>query len=554
MKLLLTKYKHPLWMWLAFSIFTFTIYYPAHNMCVYDDLINFYAAVKKIGWVGIQNSFGYSSNYYTHNLLMISLYKVFSIHQIYYYIVGCVWHAGNTTLFYFLLKKWMHFFGNFRNKYLPILASIYWIVCCTQIENIVYMGTLQYQYALSILLVVLHYFTLWSQGYSIAVFKIILLNLFYLSGFFAQEICILFPFILVAIMLWWKLLKISKQSWKQFYIQIFIPMIFYVLIYFLWHYFIFRNFLPHYGQMHLQGYHLPFITEQFSINIFKNILLVGFLPIELRIWFYAMAKNTYWMLALWLSVAGILIYIAKRKSKQSAINTAFLIILFLILYAPSANFVCYVLDINANDRLMFFAKLLIVIISFILLDTSKKVVILFSVFYLTIHLILLQIGIKQYQGASIILKNLTSTITVKQNEKVLFLNLPYQFKGVNLCRYSYSIAHYLNVFRNIDLSNNYVCIARQVRLNESQNTKIIKVNDSTIRVENMQLDEWYNMDGTQQKSSVDSFYKIATTDGINGYQLSISSNPKNLRLLYLNDIGFQEFHLATDSFVHIFHR
>jgi hypothetical protein len=36
--------------------------------------------------------------------------------------------------------------------------------------------------------------------------------------------------------------------------------------------------------------------------------------------------------------------------------------------------------------------------------------------------------------------------------------------------------------------------------------------------------------------------------------LSISSNPKNLRLLYLNDIGFQEFHLATDSFVHIFHR
>jgi hypothetical protein len=213
-----------------------------------------------------------------------------------------------------------------------------------------------------------------------------------------------------------------------------------------------------------------------------------------------------------------------------------------------------VLDINANDRLMFFAKLLIVVISFILLDTSKKVVIIFSVFYLTIHLILLQIGIKQYQGASIILKNLTSTITVKQNEKVLFLNLPYQFKGVNLCRYSYSIAHYLNVFRNIDLSNNYVCIARQVRLNESQNTKIIKVNDSTIRVENMQLDEWYNMDGTQQKSSVDSFYKIATTDGINGYQLSISSNPKNLRLLYLNDIGFQEFHLATDSFVHIFHR
>jgi hypothetical protein len=546
-KVLLKNYH---FIWLLYSSILVLLYFPARHMCVFDDMANFYALVEKIGWAGFGNSYGFTSNYFTHNLLMVSLYKLFGNQQIYYYLLGCVWHAGNATLLLKLLNRWIILIDKYVLQHLPICASLLWLISCMQTENILSAGTLQYQYICTILLSILLFFHSWMIGISSSKIHYLLLLLFFISGLFAQEISVFFPIVIFIAMCFYAALKSNHRKWLPFIVQWFLPMSGAVIFYFCLHYYTFHNWLPHYGDAHLQGITLPNITEYFSINFFKNILLAHYGSATYSQALHSASKQEGWMLVLWISILISSIAICFARNKKTGIFMIFLLFLFAILYAPSANFGSYTFENIINDRLLFFPRLFLFAILFLLLVSIHKKLIIIFICFTSLQIILLLSTINQYKIAGNTMQIMQSTFQYKPDEKIFFLNLPYQYKGATICRYPYSIASNMMVYNHIDLQDNYISIARKTKWKNEEDITITAINDSTIQLQNNIANEWFAYDGVVEKPVFQNQYTFRNLP-YNAYQLSIYSSCKNYRLLYLAHDGFHDFVLGTDSFIHI---
>jgi hypothetical protein len=439
-----------------------------------------------------------------------------------------------------------------RFKHAPLLVSAVWAFSCMQSENILYMGTLQYQYAATVLfasILVLQKMLMrgtvfwWQWG---------LLYLFFASGLFAQEMCIVFPLLLFIIMLLYKWNGAANFSWRQFLVLFFVPMALMILFYFCWHHYCYSNWLPHYGQMHLQGYDLPFIAEHLYLNCLKTFFCFNFWPSQMQHSFLAFAKNTIVVVIIFGVIIYLLLMLAKRKQLLSLMIC--LMLLFGISYAPTANFGSFTGQIITNDRLIFFSRLWMYLILFVgVYCMRQKAAMYFCVLFLCIQICLIPVCAHQYGKAGNYLKAITANIDYKPNEDIFFLNLPHQYKGVMICRYPYSIHHLQYVFANTEMGNHYVSVAREVVQQSSRNFTIAKLSDTTIKINNPQLNNYYNMSGCLAESAVKNMFRATTIEGVNGYTLHLSSALKNARLLYFTGERLQEFKLATDSFVHILH-
>jgi hypothetical protein len=522
-------------------------------MCVFDDMVNFYAEVEKIGWMGLSNSYGFSSNYFTHNILMICLYKLFGQHQIFYYIVGCIWHATNAILLLKLLKCWTASLDAIIHQYVPICTSVLWLCSCMQSENVLYMGTLQYQYVATVLLSILLVFHKWTIHLLQCKWHLFFIHLFFISGLFAQEISIFFPIILLVVMGYYAVLKINMRHWFAFWMQWFLPMITAVVLYFCLHFYTFHNWLPHYGDAHLQGITLPNITANFSINFFKNILMANYGSDAYCKALHAASKQEANMLLIWISVLFSSLFIAFYRSKKTGIFMMFLLLLFAFLYAPSANFGIYTYENIINDRLLFFPRLFLFAVLILLLISIHKYLVVVIYAFIGLQIILVIPTVRQYQIAGNMMQLMQRTFTYVPNKKIFFLNLPLQYKGVEICRYPYSIARNLMVYNHIDLQNNYVSIARKPKWTTEEDFTIRTINDTTIEVQNNIAKELFEVVDVNQSLPFSNQYQVQYLPN-NRYKLCISKSMNNARLIYLSNDGFHDYKLGVDTFKHIFYR
>jgi hypothetical protein len=535
-------------LWLVFFCGLCLFYFPAKDICVFDDIANFYNEFKTIGWAGVSNSFGFSSNYYTHSILMICLYKLFGNQQVYYYLLGCGWHASNgVLLFIFLKKSILRFFIN-SDKQISILLSAIWVFSCMQTDNVLYIGALQYQLVGTLFFTGFLLMQHWMNTIKVSAIILFFFLLFFVLCLFAQEMSIILPWMLLVIAAAYSYTFSTNTTWSPFFFKLFIPMQIAVIGYFVWHWHCFGNWLPHYGQEHLKGFQLANILENYWINVCKTMIAVNFWPADLQQNCLLFGKNTFGILLIVLSISILLIFLGFKQTKQKGLLVIAILCLFILVYIPVSNIGNYDLHPIFNDRLLYFARPWIYIIFALLVYfIIGRYAYIVGAFFLIVQMLLLTNCVNDFHNANKYFTVLQSNCKKYKNDNLIFLNLPFQYKGIMLCRYPYSIHHLQNVCNDFDCKQNYVSVSREMINDTHHGNYIKKLSDSSIIVKNLEPKNSWILDGCQQSKNLGSCIKSETLPNNEGYILTVRPALKPFHLLYICPAGLQEFQLGLDS-------
>jgi hypothetical protein len=292
--------------------------------------------------------------------------------------------------------------------------------------------------------------------------------------------------------------------------------------------------------------------EHFWINIWKTFFGLNFWENKFQQTIIEFGKNTLAVTLIFIALVTKLYYRCYQKGKLFFILAVFLCLLCFVSYIPVLNIGSYTSDAIINDRYLYFVRIWLFAIAFLLLYfLNKKLSIIISSLFIIVQCYLVVVCANQFKQGGKLLRAITASLPLQQDQKLMFLNLPYQYKGILLCRYPNSIHHLQYVFAGNEWNTNYCSVAREIIRDSKTNFTITKLNDSTIRVFNYQNRNYYNMDGCNSDFVGNGQFNYTIKEGENAYNLSLQSSLKNATLLFFADYKFQEFNLATDSFMHI---
>src|ERR1043165_1294161 len=498
-------------LFLLFWIVAVAVYFRASNAELIDDGFAGLMKFKDMGWAAFPQSFGFTSLYYVHDLVVLGVYYIVGKSSLGWFWVMITLHCLNAVLAYIVFRKFYAVFNINFGALIAFCGGVLFLLSPYQTENVVWAATLHYSVALTI------FFTgCWlvlrmvSTG-TIAVTDTVLLLVLFIVSLLTLEISLIFPFAWSCLLLPAVLSGKTTLKIRDILTQVMLPFLMSIGLYFIMTKLIKGHWIPHYGATHLQNNSLQNYSSSVARYILKLLGFVHFTEYDKREFIYGLCAH--WKIALTIQLGAVaVLYFLLRKFKTNDVAAVFvsLICLALLLLFPSLQMYFMFLFTPENDRLSYFFSIAVYqLIPFLFFQLSAYAGLAVVMVYLLPGLYFLNKQVIKWHEAGVLHQRCVQSFTWTEAPHVYILNAPANYNGAYAFRNNERLPYALNFFKDYKQPERIHQVLSSAYSSLQDSTLVTVVNDSTLRVQLVTnggwlMNEFYGaVDYTSEEFNVD---------------------------------------------------
>lgn len=527
---------------LAYLILALIFFGSGYRGELLDDGLAGLTKFQNQGWGGFAQSFGFTSLYYVHDILVLSVYKVVGKLALGWFAVMIVLHAVNASLIFFVFRKFYALLELRHGALIAGLGSIMFLLSPYQTENVLWAATLHY--AVTLLIFLSSTWMLFSgiekNGFPRS--TAIVLILLQVIALLTLEISLVFPF---AYGVFAGGVLAGKKSWRlfrQLITGIILPMLCLLPLYFAATRLIKGHWLPHYGEAHLLNNNIQTYATNYARYLIKTLGFVHFASHSTREKMYDLCSHWRWALFAELLVALILV-VAFRFRKQHKAAFAFLLLVTLsfVLLLPSLHMFFMYLFNTINDRLGYYFTLAIYqALALVLITLFHRPGIVAASAFIIAGCWLLQIEDSSWCGAGTIQDNCIRSFTWLNAPRVYVLSSPAYFNNVYVFRNDERLPFALNFFKQCKDTDKVVPVTSFSSWSMADSTLVEVKNDSALIV-SIKTGGWLMRDDLGATDYSNSDFEVHYNQWQAQYQITLKHKVPGAAYVYYTPSGFKEF-------------
>ena len=533
----------------AFLLVVLATYYPSIGAGFVFDFVGWQSVYDKGSFADILNCFGYKGNQQVYHLFYYSIYWLFHLSGVGWYLIFCTLHAFNGWLLFKWLTAIKRDWKIELDNMLILPACIFYLVHPYCVEVVVFKACVHYLLSLAAILGLLilapKYIFEQNQKY----FWLCLL-IFFLSVF-ALEIAYITPLV-ITVYTWMQIqlrnseINSIQRAWKlpvALWGVLFLSLVINRVTIGSW--------IGHYGaETHLRFDFFGMLATEGKYFIkhmadarmmehgMKTVLFDKILSNKVL--------NTILLLA---GLIGTIIYIARIKRVKSNWHLiVFSLLASLFFTLPVSNLFFYYLGVGTNDRFSYIPLAFISVFILGIFSFWKKQIgiILFAI------LILVQVFLQQkilgyWKKSTVVLTSLKADYRWHDRSHVFVLNSPDNYRGVwmtSMLKGDSGIDELID-YQTPKPNQGIMYDIYQFNMNEpNEGVSVEQTGPMQLKVTFNQYGNWWHHHGLGGGPYENDFYK-AETQG-QSYLLDFKKFPEESAIIYQDSMKWKEFDLNAN--------
>jgi hypothetical protein len=422
----------PGYVFIAFTMICLVTYIPSIGAGFVFDFLGWQQRYNAGHFVDVFSSFGNAHNQQAMHLFFYSLYKLFWIHGLPWYIVFCGLHAFNTWLAYVWLTKlnvdWQLRFS----QTLLFLVCLGFMLHPYVIEPVVWKACVHYLLSLAAILGIVLFsrrFALKSQSRDL-----ILVILIYVPSLFLLEIAYITPLLITIYLIIESAANRSASISKRSSLLLCTALWLCLASSFIVNKLTLGAWVGHYGaETHLNIDLLSMASTEFKY-LAKHLLdaRVWSHPVKTKFFDVYMSSDTVVITLLAVLVGWLLVYVWRFKRQKGRFHLAMLGLIGTMLFVlPVSNLFFYYFQVGMNDRFSYVPLLFVwmaLLPAFGALPKKASLTILCAI--LLFHLYWQQKILGYWEKSTDVLESLKQDYRWRDKSHVFVLNSPDNYHGI----------------------------------------------------------------------------------------------------------------------------
>lgn len=519
------------------------LYHKGHTGALVDDgnagLVDF----KIEGWKGMSNNYGMTSLYYFHDLVSNLWFELFGANTKVWFLLTATLHALNSWLIFINMKTFYQRCNLKHGEMIALFGSLMFLLSPYQSENVIWAATHHYGFAL--FLFMLMFKLLMNLRDDNAISSSLLLTLLFIISLITFEETLVFPGVLVVFFLLLKMFSLRTVATSKFLLLSILPQALLILLYFTLTKIIKGNFVPHYGETHLENLSIDVYAATFLQYIFKHLGFIHFGDYGFREKIYDfIAERTILVVVSFIAFLSILTSVVALRIGKRALIIVGLLIISVMFLLPSLNLYFMYLFRLENDRLGYFGSVaLYQIVPFVFFSILPYLGYLVSVVYLIVSVYLITMVVPCWRAAGEMYINCVNTLPKKEG-RIFFLNVPLKYQEVYVFRKTKRLSDVYQLYHSIQNSERLKPIAWTQFHSENDTIQIERISENSVKVYlQMTGSSWWmwNELGASDYENSDCVFDVSD-DGMS-YTLAIKNKKIDDSFWITTKSGFHEYKL-----------
>ena len=533
-----------------FLLITLISFYPSIGAGFVFDFLGWQRVYDAGSFGDIFNSFGYKGNHQVLHFFFYTIYSIFHIKGLPWYIIFCTLHAINGFLFYLWLIQINTRWKVNASGLLITLASILFLINPYNVEPVVWKVCIHYLLSLT---AVLTLFILVPRFTAEGAKKYLWISLFiYCLSFFLLELSYITP---LAISLYLVIdMYAGNKTKDSFKRALWVCGGLWGLLTagLLLNRWTLGSWVGHYGaSTHLRLDVIGMMSNEVKYLV-KHLLDARYLSFKTQtlIFDQILSNAELIFFILTLSIAAILAYIIRIRKMPGYIHLAFCGLALSMLYIlPVSNLFFYHIGIGTNDRfsyiaLVFFLTSLMAILS----RGPRWFWIAMMSILLLIQVYLQEKTITYWKESSAVLTHLRDTFRWHDRSHVFILNSPDNYNGIVMASMR-EIPSGIDELIDFQTDKPYDGIMYDVfqynMITTNDGVTVEQTGPMQLKVTFKQWGNWWHRNGIGASTYENEYYKAETLDY--PYQITFKQLPEGSAIIYPDGMEWKEFQLAVGS-------
>ncbi len=452
-----------------------------------DDAIEILYDFQMQGYEGFQNSYGFTSLYYAHDILVFLIYKLVGDNNTGWFYIMLFIHSTAGYFMYRFLVEVLYKTQRISPRYIAACAVIL-MLFSANIEEIVYWPAALHYVSAMLYLSTTLYFIAQRKGQLNATNQVVLWLTF---GVFLTmlEMVFFFPFAYLGLILYYRGVHYLVQYPKRF-ILFLLPFGLMTLLYLLVNYKIHGVLIPHYGSSHLD-FGLYDTFYKMYLYIAKHVFLVHSMDYSMREKLYDVAPSTMYIFFSMVLIVLMFLFIRFRKQLKNISDYALLTWLTIVFFIPiSSLYFMWIFPVENGRYAYFLVPFLFALMALFLSHRLGIVGRSIMFVFVVLNLVMFKHNTKALQYAVKFSEEIIPpTIEPYLDSNPIILNMPQSFKGVYMFRHSYRLERYAKI--HFDKNPDYTLVANMPFLSTTDSVTTEALNDSTLLMRLAAPGSWF---------------------------------------------------------------
>lgn len=531
------------WVFPLFLLLALAVYYPTIGAGFVYDFLGWQNVYNQGNFSDVLNSFGYSGHHQLLHLVFYSLYSIFHIQGLPWYLAFTTLHALNAWLMFIWLSRLTRSWQIAAPPLVIVLVSMLFLLNPYAIEPVVWKACIHYLLSMSALLGIMIWVQRLIDGGPKKYFVFIWIT--YAASLFLLEIAFVTPLwiSLFLVVSGWVLRE--KFPWrKAMAICVGLWMVF--GLYLLLNRLTLGSWVGHYGpELHFRFDLLGLVATEIKYFI-KHILFARYFGFHTKnLLFDTILSMPELVFMIMTAVMGLVIlYLIKRRTVSPNIHLAFLGFAGSCIYIlPVANLYFFHLQVGMNDRYSYVAVMMLGLAWLAWVATWRKVWAISLLGAILLIQVWLHINTTQYWKISTaILHELRDTFQWHDRDPVFVLNSPDNYKGIVIASI---IAEPSGITPVIDYQTEKpfpgaMMDVYQFNMNTPDDGVVVEqTGPKSIKVTFDQWGNWWHKNGIGAGNYENEYYKVENHGQF--YTLEFKQLPEKSAIIYHQGSTWKEF-------------
>jgi hypothetical protein len=529
------------------AILALIAFYPTIGSGFVFDFVGWQRQYDQGTFADIIHCFGYKGNHQILHLFFYSLYALFHIQGLPWYLVFCLIHAGNAWLLY----KWLQLIRDewkiTLSNSLIVLLCLFYLFHPYNVEPVVWKACIHYLLSMSAVLGIMIFSTHFIQrGERRFLFIALLL---FLCSLFLLEVSYVTPLVMTVFFIIHFFVLEKQKATARRSIQLGGGMWLGLILCLLVNKITLGEWVGHYGpEMHLRIDMIGMMSNEVKYLV-KNLADARYFSFQIKALLFdrILSNPEFIFFMLVLCITGLMVYAIRIDRRKRNIHLGvFGLIASLIYTLPVSNMYFYHLHVDINDRLGYLPLLFLWIGIWSFLGKAPK----WISYGIVIPLLLIQIYLQQktiryWKESTQVLESLKKDYRWHDHSHVFILNSPDNYRGIQMASIikAPSGIDELIDFQTDRLNNGVTYDIFQFNMNSMHDGVTVEQTDSLqLKVTFKQWGNWWHRDGIGATSYENEFYRAEVLDY--PYQVTFKQLPEGSVILYQDGMQWKEFEFS----------
>ncbi len=533
---------------LLFLVITLVSYFTTIGAGFVYDFLGWQNVYDHGNFLDIINCFGYNGNHQILHLFFYSIYSVFHIQGLPWYLIFCTLHAFNGWLLYLWLTKITVRWNLKTPSLLSLLICILFLVHPYSVEAVVWKVCLHYLLSLltilTLLIIVPKFLDTGSKKILLYSFLVYGLSLFLLEISYITPVVISL-FILVDV---FATKKPTPGKYRFYIAGGFWGLLLLSLLLNKW---TLGTWVGHYGAAtHLNINIMGMMSNEIKY-LFKHLLDARYFSFDAKYYLFdtILSNPELVFFILTLFISGMLLYALKIKKIPGYIHLAFWSLAASMLYVlPVSNLFFFHLQIGTNDRFSYIPLVfLLVTILSLLSKTTRWIWMPVLVMSIFLQVWLQQKTINEWKNSTVILQHLRDTFRWHDHSHVFILNSPDNMNGIvmtSIIGDPSGIEELIDLQTTRPYDGEMFDVFQYNMTSVNDGVTVEQTGPMELTVTFKQWGNWWHRNGIGAGSYENEYYKAEVLDY--PYRLTFKNLPANCAIIYQDGKEWKEFEFSEE--------